>query len=255
MLFDLHGKRRRLVQATYLTLAILMGGGLVLFGIGSDVPAGLSELLGSGNPSDQSGDQVIEDQLAAAEADLEANPDDTQALETVIRTNVQLATSDDPEARAAGELFDPEATPRLEAAADAWERYVEVTRRPDDGIAFTMTQVYGPPGLDDPDAAVEAARVVADERGTPEAYLVLAQYAAIAGDQKEVDAAAERAKELAPKSQEKQIEQQVTAIEAAAAAQAQAGGAQGGAVPPGGLEVPQGGGGTGPGETDDGSQP
>jgi hypothetical protein len=34
MLFDLRGKRRRAVQATYLTLAVLMGGGLVLFGIG-----------------------------------------------------------------------------------------------------------------------------------------------------------------------------------------------------------------------------
>ena len=37
MLFDLQGKRRRVVQATYLTLALLMGGGLVFFGIGSDV--------------------------------------------------------------------------------------------------------------------------------------------------------------------------------------------------------------------------
>src|SRR5918992_4487779 len=40
MLFDLQGKRRRVVQATYLTLAVLMGGGLVLFGIGSDAGQG-----------------------------------------------------------------------------------------------------------------------------------------------------------------------------------------------------------------------
>ena len=37
MLFDLRGRRRRAVQATYLILAVLMGGGLVLFGIGGDV--------------------------------------------------------------------------------------------------------------------------------------------------------------------------------------------------------------------------
>ena len=36
MLFDLRGRRRRAVQATYLMLAVLMGGGLVLFGIGGD---------------------------------------------------------------------------------------------------------------------------------------------------------------------------------------------------------------------------
>ena len=41
MLFDLRGRRRRAVQATYLTLAVLMGGGLVLFGIGGDVSGGL----------------------------------------------------------------------------------------------------------------------------------------------------------------------------------------------------------------------
>ena len=34
MLFDLRGRRRRAVQGTYLMLAVLMGGGLVLFGVG-----------------------------------------------------------------------------------------------------------------------------------------------------------------------------------------------------------------------------
>ena len=34
MLFDLKGKRKRLVQVVYLGLAILFGGGLVLFGVG-----------------------------------------------------------------------------------------------------------------------------------------------------------------------------------------------------------------------------
>ena len=38
MLFDLRGRgRRRTVQVIYLTLALLLGGGLVLFGIGGDV--------------------------------------------------------------------------------------------------------------------------------------------------------------------------------------------------------------------------
>ena len=42
MLFDLRGRgRRTTVQVIYLTLALLMGGGLVLFGIGGDVSGGL----------------------------------------------------------------------------------------------------------------------------------------------------------------------------------------------------------------------
>ncbi len=42
MLFDLRGSgRRRTVKIVYITLAFLMGGGLVLFGIGGDVSGGL----------------------------------------------------------------------------------------------------------------------------------------------------------------------------------------------------------------------
>ena len=46
MLFDLRGRgRRRTVQAVYLTLAILLGGGLVLFGVGGNVSGGLLDAL------------------------------------------------------------------------------------------------------------------------------------------------------------------------------------------------------------------
>src|ERR671933_179866 len=58
MLFDLKGKRRRTVQATYLTLAVLMGAGLVFFGIGSSVSGGARDPLrggGGGRSADQSG--------------------------------------------------------------------------------------------------------------------------------------------------------------------------------------------------------
>ena len=48
MLFDLRGRgRRRTVQVIYLSLAILMGGGLVLFGIGSSSSGGLFDAFSS----------------------------------------------------------------------------------------------------------------------------------------------------------------------------------------------------------------
>ena len=52
MLFDLQVRRRRVVQATYLGLAILMGGGLVFFGIGGDVQGGLFDAIGERGPAD-----------------------------------------------------------------------------------------------------------------------------------------------------------------------------------------------------------
>ena len=234
MLFDLQGKRRRAVQATYLTLAVLMGGGLVLFGIGSDAQGGLFDFFTGGDATDQSANQVVEDQLADAEARLQEDPDDPAALAAVARTNIQLATNTDDVARSQGELFAPEATPRLEAAADAWERYVEVERKnPDDALAFLMTQVYGPQGLDDPAQAVAAAQVVAEERRTPEAYLTVAQYASFGGDERELELAGRRALALAPKSEKKQVQQQLDALEAAtAAATKPSGGGAGGAGAP-----------------------
>jgi hypothetical protein len=46
MLFDLRGRgRRRTVQVIYLSLAILMGGGLVLFGIGGATSGGLVDAI------------------------------------------------------------------------------------------------------------------------------------------------------------------------------------------------------------------
>ena len=47
MLFDLRGRRRRAVQGTYLVLAMLMGGGLVLFGVGGSVSGGLLDAFKS----------------------------------------------------------------------------------------------------------------------------------------------------------------------------------------------------------------
>ena len=57
MLFDLRGRRRRAVQVTYLMLALLMGGGLVLFGIGGSVSGGLIDAFkgtGGGSSGDNS---------------------------------------------------------------------------------------------------------------------------------------------------------------------------------------------------------
>ena len=48
MLFDLKGKRKRLVQVVYVGLAILFGGGLVLFGVGGNVSGGLIDAFSGG---------------------------------------------------------------------------------------------------------------------------------------------------------------------------------------------------------------
>lgn len=235
MLFDLQGKRRRLIQATYLTLAVLMGGGLVLFGVGSDVQGGLADIF-SGGGSGGSASPAIEEQLEDAQERLEANPDDPEALADAARANYQLATATDAEAQAAGALFAADAEPRLEAAADAFERYLDVVEgKPDEGLAALLIQVYGEQGLNEPEMAVRAAEIVAAQSETAQAYLVLAQYAALAGNEQKARQAGDKAAALAPKAQRRQVEQQVEALIAAASA-AQAPPAEG----PGQLPLPGG---------------
>ena len=66
MLFDLRGRgRRRTVQTIYLTLAVLMGGGLVLFGIGGSVSGGLFDAVGLTGGG--SGGSSANEQLEAGE--------------------------------------------------------------------------------------------------------------------------------------------------------------------------------------------
>jgi len=74
MLFDLQGKRRRMVQVVYLTLAILMGGGLVLFGIGGDVQGGIFDAFTGEGGNSNSGNSVIEKRVDSNEKKLKATP-------------------------------------------------------------------------------------------------------------------------------------------------------------------------------------
>jgi ribosomal protein L9 len=242
MLFDLQGKRRRLIQATYLTLAILMGGGLVFFGIGSDVQGGLADFFTGSDSSDAN--PALEDQLEQAEEALAANPDDPEALAEVARANYQLAVTTDEEARAVGAIFAEDATPRLEAAADAWNRYLEANQgRPDASLALLMVRVFGEQGLNDPAEAAEAAEIVAEEQRDLQSYLLYTQYAALAGDDRQAELAGQRAAQEAPAAQRDQVERQVDALIRAAdqlRSQNQAppqGGS--GAVPPGGVPLPE----------------
>src|SRR5829696_381874 len=92
MLFDLSsGKRRRVVQVIYATLALLIGGGLVLFGIGGSGSGGLLDAVGLGG--DSGGDPQYEEQLSDYEAKLQSNPQDTAAMIQLVRLHYLSATS------------------------------------------------------------------------------------------------------------------------------------------------------------------
>ena len=90
MLFDLRGRRRRVVQAVYLMLAVLLGGGLVLFGIGGDVSGGLVDAFKGGGGS--SVDSALQDKVNKEEERLAKNPQNAAVLQLLIRDYYSFVT-------------------------------------------------------------------------------------------------------------------------------------------------------------------
>ena len=208
MLFDLRGRRRRLVQVVYLTLALLLGGGLVLFGIGGDVSGGLVDAFrGGGNG--QSTDSALEDRVDRQEERLRANPRDERLLQNLVRDYYSLAVS----RRESGAVgFPADARDDLRQAGSYWQRYADTADEPNADTARYALQVYDEGALNRPKEAQKAAAIIAREANDTVSYLNLVQIAVRAGDTRTADLAGQKAIELAPKDQRKAVEQQVKTL-------------------------------------------
>src|SRR3712207_4817545 len=91
MLFDLRRRRRRAVQATYLTLAVLMGGGLVLFGIGGDVSGGLLDAFSERGGGGGDANSALEQRIERNEKRLSSPAARESALKALVRDYYGLA--------------------------------------------------------------------------------------------------------------------------------------------------------------------
>jgi hypothetical protein len=213
MLFDLRGRRRRVVQATYLLLAVLLGGGLVLFGIGGDVSGGLfdafSERGGGGN-----GNDAIEERVDRLERRVAANPGNTAALQELVRDYYGLATT---QQESGTPEFPDEARDELRNAASAWQRYVDAEEgAPNPTTATYALRVYDVGALNQPKEAQKAAAIVAEAENDFNSYLQLVGYAALAGDTRTADLATQKAVDLAPEGQRKAVKQQAQQLKQSA---------------------------------------
>jgi hypothetical protein len=208
MLFDLRGRRRRAVQATYLTLAVLMGGGLVLFGIGGDVSGGLfdafSDRSGSGSASED-----LQERIDDREERLRSDPENERILKALIRDYHALASAQVP---TGGGPYPEEAKDELGQAGEYWQRYLEVADEPDPSLARLAVAVYDPTALNQPEEGAAAMRIVAEADNDYQSYLALVQLSAAAGDKRTANLAADKAVELAPKGQKKEVRQQAKSL-------------------------------------------
>jgi hypothetical protein len=205
MLFDLRGHRRRAVQATYLVLAVLMGGGLVLFGIGGSSGGIIDAITGNGSGGGGSINSQLEKRIDAQKKRLEASPNNTTALSALVQLNYQAAVSQ----MSSGATTIPEdGKDELREAAKYYERYVDAkSGNPSPSLAQLALNIYDTGGLNEPDKAKDAVRVIAASRNTWQTYLLLVQKATAAGDTRTAQLAAQKAVDLAPEAQKKQVKQ------------------------------------------------
>ncbi|MCW3010117.1 MAG: hypothetical protein JWO90_521 [Solirubrobacterales bacterium] len=217
MLFDLRGRgRRRTVQVIYLSLAILMGGGLVLLGIGGGTSGGgLLDAFTNGSSAPDSG--IFGERREAAEKRVQANRQDPKAWAELARARYQEATAVGGVDEATG-VFSSAGKQQLAEADRAWKQYLKLDPpQPDATVAVIMAQVYSPAGLDRPDDAVAAQEVVAEQREDVGSYLQLAGYAYAANQSRKGDLAGDKAIALATKDQKEQIKAQVEGLKSQAA--------------------------------------
>jgi hypothetical protein len=211
LLFDLRGRgRRRTIQAIYLALALLMGGGLILFGIGGGTSGGILDYFQ--NNKGGSTTSGFEKQLKAAERKVRLNPRSEAGWASLARLEYQVAGAGDNYDQANG-TFTAKGRVELAKAATAWNKYLALNpKKPDANLATIMARALGPEGLGRLSDAVAAQEIVIDSQ-TPNAnlYAQLAILAYAAGQVRKGDLSAQKAVSLAPKDQRADFKQQLDA--------------------------------------------
>jgi|SRR5829696_4637225 len=206
MLFDLTGRgRRNVVRVIYLGLAILMGAGLLLFGIGTGGDGGLIDAFNGGGTDTSA--QVSNAEKRANRA-VRLRPRDPQAWAELTRARYQTAGLGENYDRARAE-FTEEGREKLATVAAAWQRYLELTPKPDASIARLVANVYSEAGLDNPAEAAAAMEIVTEQQPSAAAYGTLAQYAYLADQMRKGDLAAAKAVQLAPPAQRRLVRGQL----------------------------------------------
>ena len=209
MLFDLRSSgRRRTIKVIYLTLAFLMGGGLIFFGIGGGTAlnGGLFDAF-NGNSGGGSVDDRFKKQEAALVAKVRANPQDAAAFAQLARVRFQLAGSGD-QYNPDTNQFSAAGKAELRRASSAWQQHLKLAGdHPDPRVATSMVNAYI--ALGDVDNAVAAQEIVAEDRNAAGQYSTLAILAWQAGQTRKGDLAKEKAIELTPKDQRETVKGQL----------------------------------------------
>ena len=236
MLFDLRGRgRRRTVQVIYVGLAILMMGGLLLFGIGGSVSGGLLDAVGIGGGSGSgSGNDALSKREQSFQKQVAANPQNAAAWAELARVRYQLAGQGENYDQNTGQ-FTAKGQAQLLTVATTWKTYLALDPpKPDANVASLMVQAFGPAGLNRPAEAATAAEIVTEARPSANTFFQLAVFAYAAGQTRKANLASAKSLELTPKDQRAALKERLDAAKTQGTNPGASAGTAGGATTTGG---------------------
>ena len=191
MLFDLRGSgRRTTVKVVYLTLAVLMGGGLVLFGIGGDVSGGLVDAITDNGGSTAVGDDRFRDRATEAQRAAEAQPAGRRGMggrrprPLPVREHRRLLRPEHRPVHGRGQGPAPGRRPRRGNATSRWPRTSRTTAWPRSWSRRTARRASN-----EPEKAVRAQEIITEARPKDSTFATLAVLAYQAGQTRKGDLA------------------------------------------------------------------
>jgi len=202
VLFDLRSRgRRRTVQVIYLGLALLMMGGLVLFGVGAG--NGIGGLLNAFTNNGSSNSSAVNQQTTAALKLVKANPTEASAWGALIEARWSDA-GQSPDFNTATSTYSAAGKKQLTLLAQDWQRYTQLTSSPSPDVAILAAEADGI--LERYAAESGAWQAVVNAQPTEaKGYECLAASAYAAKDTRVGNLAAAKAVSLVPKLQQLQL--------------------------------------------------
>lgn len=211
MLFDLRGRgRRRTVRVIYIGLALLMGVGLVGFGIGGGFGGG--GLLTAATNNEGSSQASFASQIKKYRKLTTEQPNNLSAWENL--TKATLHEAGGAAYVTASGTVTPKGKELFKQASQAWASYLALNPpKPNAELAQLMENVYSEPGLNEPAKEVEALQIAVVARPTDAAlYAALAQYAYKAHNVRVGDLASAKAVTFAPAADRVRIKKELAEL-------------------------------------------
>jgi hypothetical protein len=210
MLFDLRGRgRRRTIRVIYMGLALLMGVGLVGFGIGGGFGGG--GLLNAASQNEGSNGTSFSSQIKKYEKLTKQQPGNVSAWENLLKAQLHEAGGE-AYVTSAGALTS-KGHELFAQAAQTWSRYLALNPKPSPELAQLMLRVFGEEGLNKPGEEVQVLQIVVASKPTNVAYYAqLARYAYLAQNTRVGDLAAAKAVSLAPAAQQQRLKTELAAL-------------------------------------------